>query len=389
MKSLIALLCLGFLGQAQANIFAKIGSSPFDKNKRTHVVVAGKAGEAGMLFQQAAITKAYKYQEVNPESQVVVILEHENKLKDNVAWVEGKKLQIIKSSKSVLMSSMLIDTVKLMSSVASIDIYSHSGVSYGARLSDFSAFNTADKKALQEMARSFTSDAYLVIHGCNSGFEEAPLFSKILGIPVFGSLTSTDFQEKLTDGKWYFNNPEDKPAGMKVDPKCTNGLCIRMKPRNGAYNGHWGNYSGGGLPFYKAYCVNISEEKCDAALAKQVINFVSSKSLGKKPSLEDYKEVVQDMLCPLNASGTTRTECVAKLNEAYAAKEEANSPLREYSPFKAKQLQCSFETCEFKFVCPKKTFGTSLICDLKSTATKTPTTFVDEFIAYMDAYKTL
>jgi hypothetical protein len=387
MKKLLALMCLFLVSNADASIFAKIGSGAFDKNKKTHIIMVGSADEAGKLFQQAAITKGLKYQEVNPQNQVIFLMEFEGKLKDNVGWLQGKKVQVVKSNKSMLLTAVFVDVARSLRSISTIDIYSHSGVSYGAKLSDFGRFNTADKSILK-IKPNLAPDAYMVLHGCNSGFDEAPLFSELLEIPVFGSMTSTDFQEKLSDGKWYFNNSEDKPAGLKLDPKCTNGLCIRMKPRNGAYTGYWGNYSGGGLPFYKAYCTKISEEKCLSALAKTTLNAVGSKTLSKTSTEAEYKEVVQDLLCPISPTKNLREECIAKLDAALAAKEESNGPTKSYSPFNGKQLQCSFEGCKFKFVCTNPRFSSG-ICDLVNTATDKATTFVDEYLSYMTAFKYL
>ncbi len=373
------------MSQAQAFILAKIGNAPFEKNQKTHIIVAGEANEAYLLFQQAAVTKGYKYIEQNPQNQVVFVFQHEEKLASNEAWLRARNVQILKSGPEQLDIKTFIKVADIVRSIATLDIFSHSAISYGSKLSENSRLRAADK-SLQKIKSNFTSDAYIVVHGCNSGFDEAVKFSKLFDVPAFGSLTSTDFQEKLTDGKWYYNNPQDKPAGMKVDPKCTNGLCIRLKPINNVYAGHWGSYSGGGLPFYKAFCVNIKPQNCLAAMARFAMSFVSSSKLSKVSSLEEYKAVVQDILCPITPTGTLRADCVAKLNEI-----PLNSPvsatLRTYSPYRGKQLQCGSNGCEFRFEC--KTGANSGHCNLINTARTTPTTFVDEYLNYMGAYRYL
>lgn len=383
MKSLLVAMSVFMMSQAHAYIFAKIGNTPLEKRQRTHVIVAGEANEARLLFQQAAVTKGFKYMEMNPSEQVIFVFQHEEELAANEAWLRARNVQILKSGSEDLDIKTFIKIADDVKSIATLDIFSHSAISYGSKLSENSRLRASDK-SLEKLKSNFTSDAFIVVHGCNSGFDEAVRFSYVFGVPAFGSLTSTDFQEKLTDGKWYYNNPQDKPAGMKVDPKCTNGLCIRLKPINNVYAGHWGSYSGGGLPFYKAFCYNVQPQKCLAAMARFTMNFVSSYKLSKNSTLEEYKAVVQDMLCPITPTGTLRADCVAKLNEVPLAT-AISKTLRTYSPYRGKQLQCSLNGCEFRFEC--KNGVNNGHCDLVNTAKDTPTTFVDEYMNYMGAYR--
>ena len=385
MKSLLVLVSLFMVSQANAYIFAKIGNTPFDKRQKTHLIVAGEANEARQLFQQAALSQGFKYQAINPNNQVVFIFQHENELATNENWLRTRNVQILKSGQEDLDIKTFIKIADDVRAIATMDIFSHSAISYGAKLSETGRLKASDKTLLK-IKSNFISEAYVVVHGCNSGFDEAVNYSYRFGLPAFGSLTSTDFQEKLTDGKWYYNNPQDKPAGMKVDPKCSNGLCIRLKPLNNVYAGHWGSYSGGGLPFYKAFCYNIPSQKCLAAMARFTANFVSSSNLSNLSTFEEYKKVVQDMLCPITPNGTIRAECVAKLN-GVPLNSQVNKILMTYSPFRGKQLQCGFNGCEFKFDC--NTQVNEGHCDLINTAKDTPTTFVDEYLYYVDAYRYL
>jgi hypothetical protein len=378
-------MSLFMVTQAHAYIFAKIGNTPFEKRQKTHLIVAGEANEARQLFQQAAVTQGYKYQEINPNDQVVFIFQHEEDLVTNENWLRARNVQILKSGPDDLDIKTFIKIADDVRSIATLDIFSHSAISYGSKLSEKSRLRANDKTLLK-IKSNFMSDAYIVVHGCNSGFDEAVYYSYAFNVPAFGSLTSTDFQEKLTDGKWYFNNPQDKPAGMKVDPKCTNGLCIRLKPVNNVYSGHWGSYSGGGLPFYKAFCYNILLQKCLASMARFAMSFVSSSKLSKLSSFEEYKAVVQDMLCPITPTGTIRADCVAKLNEV-PFQSPVNKILRTYSPFRGKQLQCGFNGCQIRFEC--NTGVNDGHCDLINTAKEIPTTLVDEYLNYTDAYRYL
>ena len=386
MKNLLLIIYLVFLSQAHAFVLAKIGNDPIDSSRPTHIIIAGEADQAKFLFQQAALTQGLKYQEVNPQDQVIFIFQHQGKLKQNVSWLQSKNIQVLKLSRRDLEIRDFINFALEIHSIATLDIFSHSAVSYGSKFSEFSRLRSSDESLLL-IKSNFTSEAYMVIHGCNSGFQEALRYSALFNIPTFGSLTSTDFQEKLSDGKWYFNNDGDKPAGLELDVNCTNGLCVRMKPVNSVYSGHWGSYSGGGLPFYKVFCENVLPQKCLAAMTRYAIAYVSSSKLSRNSTFEEYKNVVQDMLCPINPSGTARADCVAKLN-AINTKDPISNTLKTYSPFRGDQLQCSVLGCEFKFDCsdPKVNSG---YCQLINTANEVPTTFMDEYLNYMTAYKYL
>ena len=374
------------MAQAEAFIVAKIGNGPFDKNVATHLIIAGESNQAELLFQQAAITKGLKYLDVNPQGQVVFIFQHQGSLRDNESWLKSHNIQIIKSSHSDLDVKKFVEVATNIHAMATLDIFAHSAVSYGSKFSEFSHLASSDASLLA-LKENFTAEAFIVIHGCNSGFQEAVRYSAIFGIPAFGSLTATDFQEKLSDGKWYFNNEGDKPVGLEVDSRCLDGLCIRLKPTNSVYSGHWGSYSGGGLPFYKVFCRNVLPQKCLAAMTRFAMNYVSSSKLTYKSSIGEYKEVIQDMLCPNDPSGSLRGSCIAKLNQV-DLNGNIDHSLKTYSPFRGEQLQCSVLGCEFKFDCsdPKVNNG---YCQLLNTATERPTTFVDEYLSYMNAYRYL
>ena len=384
MKTFFVLLSLFIASHAEAFIVAKLGNTPFEKRRPTHVIVAGEGNEAEKLFQQAAITKGLKYQDMYPQDQIVFIFQHQGVVFENEMWLESRGIKVLKSGPLDLDIKTFVKYADDVRVIATLDIFSHSAISYGSKLSETSRLRAADKLMLS-IRTNFTPEAYIVVHGCNSGFEEALRYSDVFGVPAFGSLTSTDFQEKLADGKWYYNNPEDQPAGIPLDPACENGLCIRLKPVNAVYAGHWGSYTGGGLPFYKLFCLNIMPQKCLAALARYAMTYVSSFKLSRYSGLEEYKAVVQDILCPINPNKPVREDCVAKLN-ALPLDSAIPNDLMTYSPFRGKQLQCSMLGCEFRFECSDPTVNSGH-CDLINTATETPTTFVDEYLNYMNAFR--
>lgn len=362
-------------------------SSEIQKNQPSHIVVAGAAHEAGMLFMQAAITRALKYRENYPEDQVIFFAQHEGEVSYNETWLKKRGLTIIHADKKDLTTEKFVEHLKTLKSIRSLDFFTHSAASYGIQLSSITRgkIGPEDKK-IREIKNHLSPDATITLNGCNSGFFVAPAWSKALGVPVTGSLTSTDFQELNSDGKFYLNNPESRPAtpvalenalSHAEAANCKLGLCIRMKPVNGPYNGYWGSYYEGGLPFYKMFCTGTSKEKCLVAYKKMALNFISTKNLKADTSFEAYKEVVQDMLCPMSASKPWRDECVNALNLV-----EGDQALETYNPFRGKQLQCDQNGCKFELDCPlfKKE------CQLVNTHSGKATTLTEEYKRYLEAY---
>lgn len=390
---LVLLLCHG-IQNTHAYLVAKLpslssqnSSTEIQKDRPSHIVVAGAAHEAGMLFMQAAITRALKYRENYPEDQILFFAQHEGEVSYNESWLKKRGLTVIHADKKDLTTEKFVEHLKSLKSIRSLDFFTHSAASYGIQLSSITRgkIGPEDKK-IREIKNHLTADATITLNGCNSGFFVAPAWSKALGVPVTGSLTSTDFQELNSDGQFYLNNPESRPATpvaldnslSHAEPaNCKLGLCIRMKPVNGPYNGYWGSYYEGGLPFYKMFCPGTTEAKCQAAYKKMVLNFVSTKNLKTDTSFEAYKEVVLDMLCPISAAKAWRAECVSALNQV-----EADRALETYSPFRGKQLQCDQNGCKFELDCPlfKKE------CQLVNTHAGKATTLTEEYKRYLEAY---
>ena len=372
----------------QAYMMGKLTSDKLVSSKPTHVVVAGTAHEAGMLFQQAAITKALKYRELYPEDQIVFLSQHEGEYENNSTWLKKRGVEVLVQNKKDLTTERFVDHLKEFSQIRTIDIFSHSAASYGIQLSSITRgkIGPNDKK-IAELKGRFTADAMITLNGCNSGFYVAPAWSKTLGVPVSGSLTSTDFQALHTDNNYYLNNPESMPKDIPLAvantiayenaPNCKLGLCIRMKPVNGPYNGYWGSYYEGGLPFYKIFCNGTTDEKCNKAYQTMAKHFISIKNLKTDTSFEAYKVVVQDILCPLSANKPWREECVKALNAV-----EADQSLATYNPFRGKQLQCDNKGCSFELDCPmfKKE------CKLINTHEGAATTITDEYKRYLSAF---
>jgi hypothetical protein len=363
-------------------------------SKKTHIIATGPGHEAAMLFQESAITKAYKYIEMYPQNQVILIIDVELYLEPNLLWLRNRGVEILKYNVDDLYASDFLYESLKYPFIDSIDFFSHTAASYGIQLSETEAGKLNGKtEDIVKLKSHLTPEAIINVNGCNSGFFMSPFLSKILEVPVTGSLTSTDFQVLFEDGQFYFNNKESFPSVPKSKLfnlseekvlNCRLGLCTRMKPINGAYTGYWGDYYAGGLPFYKMFCgPKVSEERCQKGMAKVIKTFVSFKNLNEQNTFEDYKLVVQDFLCPIGVNPLKRNNCIESLEKSLT-----DPSLNTYSPFAGPSLQCSFLKCEFAFKF-KGQFYDQPNGKLENLAKGPVTTLADEYRIYLQAFKYL
>lgn len=395
MKHLLTSILSFFMAvPAFAYITATVAAKPIDANKRTHILIVGNGTDLGNALSKAAAAQAKKYNELYPNDQVYLISVNETgKDADLDDLKESGYTNITEKGKS-FNSGNVLDEMMSFSKIASVDIFSHSVAYYGVILDG--KLNRLDPKAdgYQKLAGHFTDDAYAFLHGCNSGQFLAGIFSFQWGIPVAGSFTGTDFQF-LYDNKGFFNDDDRKPqdsAKVQVNRQtfdknvpCYSGACSRLFPDNHVYHGFWGSFDEGGLGFFKWLCVNnsITEERCFKTMARAALSYISVKSLKETSSLEDYKEVVLDWLCPANK----RADCTKALENAVATGNMA------YDPYSGKSLQCNFKGCKAKFTCervPLINLLKSGSCQVENMreSNKT-TTMADEYLAYLKGYKLL
>lgn len=366
LRILACLLCL-HLVSAQAFIVAQLGKAELVSDKETHIIAAGVPKKLQELFQQAAIEKGRKYLALHPTHQVFFIFEQWGELPENLNWLAKQNVTVVSSSPYDLFIEDFLQYAKGFSKIASLDFFTHSGAFAGVVLS--STYDGAIKpstKKIEQLKPSLLPNAFVALHGCNSGFFTAPALSQLLGVAVFGSLTSTDFQEQYVDGNWYSNNLEQRPDLKKVGG-------LRMKPDNVPYKGVFGAYEAGGLGFYKAFCKDVPRQKCLQGMAHFALSFISNIKLNGASDLSNYKALVKDMLCPIGKTAEIRTACVKELDKSVL------SP--DYSPYRGKQLQCDFQGCQFEFCCT-----TNDQCSLQNTAGGKVTTFIDEYQNYLEAF---
>ena len=87
---------------------------------------------------------------------------------------------------------------------------------------------------IEKLKGHFSNDAYLFLHGCNTGFILAPFLSKLHSDGEF-YLTAKGFSP---NSDWAHRNKNS----YNFETSCRYGKCLRLKPDNHPYIGYWGEY---------------------------------------------------------------------------------------------------------------------------------------------------
>lgn len=420
-----------------------------DNNKKTHVIVAGKGTDMGLQFHMSAASQARKILDVNPNDQIVLVAV----LDDGKGWFEddsnGKYLEgsmlmfnvinkndpkdmqrananskfytNIEDGTKILLSQwgftnqteidadldgqQLVHVLSRFSKIGSLNIYSHSTAYYGLILSGpLNRLDPDDASLAAPLRDRFTSDAYAWFHGCNNGILGMKFTGK-WGIPVANSYTSTAFQElfKLPSGELELvhSYPGNVPAGAKrvgvnsisykKTQECLKVPCVRMMPDNYGYRGHWGEFTDGGLGFYKFSCgSSVGSDKCKIGMARGLINHVSTVYTDYNSDLETFKKSAKDYICPTGEkyikNGYTFESCAETLEKSLTDSSVT------IDTFMSKSLQCDRKSCSASIKC-EKIRGFDLLveksCSLKNRRdfSKPLTTQVQEYRDLVEGFK--
>lgn len=395
MLRFIFLAVLLQVSSAQAFLIATYNSENIDYSKETDVIVIGYAGELGNGFLMTAMTYANKTNEQFPNRQIVFYAENRLKDKTSSKYFKALGAPLISFDDKPFTTDKLMKELLKFEKIHTLHVVAHGALENGAGLTDQVTGGRWNHKTPGLSNIRFTDDGYIILHGCNTGFLQAPEFSRQMGVPAFGSLTATNFQRVFDDGEWYFNDvglyPEDVSflksnyVAFSEPRDCAQGACHRLKADYFSYNGFWGDFSGGGgLSFYKSFCTfdvksTVKNQMCLSAMRQFMQIFPSHVSLSSQPSLEDYKAVVKDFLCGIRLGKNLREECYAKLEEA-----ETN-PNLTYAGFTGNPLRCKdFGACEVTYKCNNS--GDVHKCVLDAKANNKPTTILDEYRNYLLAF---
>ena len=322
----------------------------FDWKRESDIFIVGYGKDAGTLFLDTALARAKNQIATFPGRQVLVIWARENGQSRDQEIVSNRGYSILSSNDSELSMNTTVAWLEKMKKISSLHFVGHSSAWYGFGLQPRQRF-TQDKNKLTKLKNNFTDGAYIYLHGCNTGFNSAPELSNILELPVLGSLTSTDFQQKHSNGQWFWNNKGQYPEGGWDSRACNGVECFRLKANNHPYTGSWGKYEVG-LSFHKAFCNFdlgrsglFSRKKgidvCYQGLWNAIKTWPSTSSIREWTDRETYKEVIADFLCPKLDGHSVDKTCRSVL----ATAERGQVSTQKF--YWGDQLECNFNGCNW------------------------------------------
>lgn len=375
MKNLVLIILLLGSKFSNAYLFAS-WDRELDYNKATHIFVVDKAAGAGNLFFTNVLFKAERLKQFFPDRQYVFLYTRDFYDHRDNERIAVHDLHIVEDvMEKVDKAEKLLRLLERFQKIASIDFSTHSTAW------DIGYFILrANSPGVVELRDNFIEDqAYVVFHGCNTGYRFAWQMSELWKVPTFGALTGTDFQYQSTLGEWWFNNPGQYPEGTQW--KWNRGLrWSQMRPQNAPYRGKWGSYEGGWLGFYKHFCrFEGSDNHCYKAMALNLLASGVSLQSPLKVGEEEYRRQAKEFLCPTRSVGSVKEECFAALNRAEITGERVYTP----SPWNGNTAFCHKTHCEVDIV--RRDGYLKVI----ATDNPEPTTMVDEYLAYLKGYKVL
>jgi len=392
---------------ASALSISRFAESPaLNPTLKTHVFVMGYAGGLADQFFRTAVARARKYQENFPDRQFVFI--GPDKIDKNSPSYDSyeeyrsvlQRLQLTpeRLDEKYLLSNRLLEILENYTQIESLEFMSHSAAHLGVGLDEvpsnsplavYKRFN-AQTEGLAQLRDNFSNDAFLVLHGCNSGFTQAPAFAKVLGIPSAGSLSSTNTQEIYSDSRWYFNDSGRYPDGLRKTATneisyqesydCRSGHCHRMKPEAYPYAGYWGNLNAG-LSHYKFFCGNaVADNQCKKSMALFMAGHVGIVK-NAASVISDYKNNIKDFLCPDANRPDARRECFSKMEASLT-----DSSVHYSGMTRGKTLNCNFEKCDVEIRCTDAQGSCQV---LSAPDNPRPTTMQNEYKAYLEGFELL
>lgn len=364
--------------KALAELIAKMSPGPFDENARTHMIIIGHGGHEGILFQWAGISLAKKIIDQNPTDQILFLTPRYDSWGDNAMTLKRSGFHSVEETPDYFTTARVAEQAFRLQKIAGFHVYGHNSPFYGTSLSGGRLW--ADPRAFNNIRFRMTEDALGGIYGCNSGYEIAPAFSELFGIPMYGSLTGTDFAMLHESGEFLKYHTPTAPVGKwatehrtgyKKIEKCSHRGCFRMKPENTIFHNGNGLYAAN-LSFYKVFCKNIDPRICERLMWKGITLYNTTTRIDSHSNEDQFKAALFDFMCPHAFGRTLRQECIEALKSARN---------RTYKPAQTPQWQCDFNGCQYIYDVHPQTGRYSFF-----KKTRNETTFVDEYQLYLKSF---
>lgn len=366
--------------------------SVLDPDKITHIIVVGSAvKEDSDQFFQSGVSRAFRYKEVYPDHQVVIMSSPDVLNTPDEQVFSTYNVVVVKKVLEKFTAKNMLNEMNMFNKVASFDFFGHSSpwaMKIGDINASFSPYN--HYSALKQFKAKLLPNAYATLNACNTGFTIAPDLSEILRIPVSGALTSSMFERIESDGRWY---KEDDSRGdsyvvqnkfsYNVTVLCSLGLCSRMKVSRTNYSSVWGFFKEGGLSFSKFFCkYNNRDGSCERGMALSLYAFPSVLPLNKNSTSDEFREVVYDWLCSTGKDRNFFSKCVEGIEQAI------NRYDLVHQAHPGNELMCDFKSCNAKVVCKLDEYKDPILktCHLKTPINPEPTNVAREYMSIMKGF---
>ncbi|MBC7537307.1 MAG: hypothetical protein H7281_00680 [Bacteriovorax sp.] len=366
-----------------------------DLDKITHIIIVGSAvKEDSDQFFQSGLSRGYRYKELYPDHQVVIMSSPDvlNTTDDQV--FEKYNIIVIKKVLEKFTAKNMLIEMNLFNRIASFDIFGHSSP-WAMKIGDMNAaFSPYEHITALKLLRSkLLPNAFATLNACNTGFIIAPDLSEILQIPVAGALTSSMFERIGADGHWYKESDAIKGNYVEVNKfsynqsvLCSLGLCNRMKPSRENYYSVWGHFTEGGLSFSKFFCkFNNSDGHCERGMANSLFGFPSVLPLSLNSNSDDFKAIVFDWLCSTGGDRDYYQKCMTGIEDAIARYDLV------YQAHPSNELMCDFKSCNSTVICQNDPVNGPILgtCHLNTPINPEPTNAAREFISFMKGFDDL
>lgn len=318
-----------------------------DRAAPSNIFVVGYSHGMGRRLLEAAAGSALRIQSAVPGRQVVFLVIEETA--DSRADLERLGLVVKKDTATKLSPAALVEELKTFSRIASVELFTHSHVLWGAGLEGLKEDERINHETpgLAELRANFLPDAYVFFHGCNAGFVIAPALAEIWGIPVAGALSSTSIERLARSGHWYLDEKGNGPwakvnaVSFPAVLPCSTGACVRMRPDDHPYMGKYGRFARG-LGFYRFFCPAAKRDACSAAMVQSLFAFPAETPLAASSGESDFDKVVREFLCSSVTPQRKRDACRSGISPA-----KGNLP----DPFLGMEPYCTREFCEVEVAC--------------------------------------
>ncbi len=364
-----------------------------DPLKVTHIIVIGSAmHEDSDQFFQSGISRAYRYKELWPERQVVIMSTPDVINRTDEQVFAKYKINVVKKVDLRFTANLLIAEIGAFEKIASLDFFGHSSP-WALKIDDVQApFDpSVHVRALSKLRPKFLPNAYVTLNGCNTGFSIAPDLSSALELPVSGSLTSSVFERIESDGHWYKEDDQSKlryvsTNRVSYDKKliCATGACTRMKSSRHNYSSFWGYFKDGGLSFDKFFCNFVDfDGRCERGMAMSLLGFPSVRPISLKTSIEDFKDVVYDWLCSTGSRNNYFKKCIEGIEDA------VNQQHLVYQSHPTNELNCDFKSCNVKVECdfePDSVIPKPGTCRVVTMPNPNPINVASEYVSLINGF---